>query len=405
MPTNERISDDTVRAVSDWLIAQTLQDGDTTTIVGGFCERLQEAGFALMRVAVSTRVLHPNYAAETVVWRRGAAAEHERHSFQAAGPGEAWRRSPFSRAVETPEEPMRRNLTVEADLDFPILGEIRAEGGTDYYCRVIGFRTFGDPDQGQGIVSSWVTDRDGGFTAGEIDALERLLPRLAAAFKTTISHRIAREAMAVYLGKDAGMRVLSGQIHRGDATTISAVLLYGDLRDFTALTDRLPREELVAMLDGYFDAVVEPIQSNGGQVLKFMGDGLLATFSLSDRSRAETAAAAIDAVKSALAGIADVNRPRLSSDQPVMEMDFVLHLGDVMYGNVGSRSRLDFTVIGPVVNEASRIEPLCEELGTNVLISKKIFDCLGESSNHALAPLGEHRLRDVTGSRTLFTLP
>jgi len=399
------VSAEDQHAIGDWLVEQALTVNSVPEIVAGLCPRLIDAGLPIMRCVIAMRVLHPNYSAETFAWTRDGGIEHDRVEPERAENNPVYFRSPIRAAVENPGEPLRRKLTgPDAVLDFPILEELAAAGGTDYYIRITPFRTFGPPEQVQGMVTTWLSDAPAGFSDDDIVAIEHLTQRLAVVVKGAIVHQIARDALVTYLGADAGLRVLDGEIHRGDATTIRAVLLYADLRGFTALADRLPREDLIAMLGVYFDALVAPVQERGGQVLKFMGDGLLATFDLAGADPAACCANAIAAARTALDAVVEFNTEREAAGLANTQMDVVLHMGDVMYGNVGSQSRLDFTVIGPAVNEAARIEALCGTLGAYLVVSEAVADTLDPAERSRLEPLGAHALRGVPEPRQLYTL-
>jgi len=399
------ISAEDQHVISDWLVEQALMVNTVPEIVAGLGPRLIEAGLPVVRCVIAMRVLHPNYAAETFVWTPDGGIEHDRVEPERAENNPVYFRSPIRAAVESPGEPLRRKLTgPDAVLDFPILEDLAAAGGTDYYIRITPFRTFGPPEEVQGMVTTWLSDAPDGFSDDDIAAIEHLTQRLAVVVKGAIVHQIARDALVTYLGADAGLRVLDGEIHRGDATTIRAVLLYADLRGFTALADRLPREDLIAMLGVYFDALVAPVQERGGQVLKFMGDGLLATFDLAGADTASCCANAIAAARTALDTVVEINTEREAAGLANTQMDVVLHMGDVMYGNVGSESRLDFTVIGPAVNEAARIEALCGPLGTYLVVSEAVADTLDPADRDRLESLGAHALRGVPEPRRLYTL-
>ncbi len=396
---------DSLQAISDWLVEQGLMENDVPQLVAGLCPRLVAAGLPVKRCVVAMRVLHPNYAAETVTWTPDAGVAHDRVHVNMTENNPDYFVSPIRVAVENPESPLRRRLTgPDAELDFPMLKGLAEAGGTDYYVRVVAFQTFGPPGELQGMVTTWTSDAPDGFSDDDIAAIDHLARRLAVVVKGAIAHQIGRDALVTYLGADAGVRVLEGEIHRGDARTIRAVLLYADLRGFTALADRLPREDLVAMLGDYFDALVAPVQARGGQVLKFMGDGLLATFDLAGAEPSARCSDALAAAQEALERVVAINAERVPAGKAATEMDVVLHMGDVMYGNVGSESRLDFTVIGPAVNEAARIEALCGTLETHLVVSEAVADALSEVERDRLHSLGAHALRGVPSPRRLYTV-
>jgi adenylate cyclase len=208
--------------------------------------------------------------------------------------------------------------------------------------------------------------------------------------------------LETYLGRDAGHRVLAGEIERGSAEAIRAVIWFSDLRGFTKLADSLPRDVLIAALDDYLEAMAAPVHANDGQILKFMGDGLLATFDLTGRDDAAVCQDALAAAVQLRAAVPALNEARKAAGKPIMEFGLALHLGDVFYGNIGASDRLDFTVIGPAVNEASRIQALCRSLDRNILISSTFQETA--DSKRGLESLGFHALRGVQEPRELFGL-
>jgi adenylate cyclase len=298
---------------------------------------------------------------------------------------------------------MRISLADDVDLEFPILEEFQARGATDYYLRHIEFSFNNTRKKRSGIMASWTTDRDGGFSERDIATLDRLLPRLALSLKSTLTYQFAGNVLDTYVGHDAAGRILDGDIRLGSADVIRAVLVFTDLRGFTRLADTAPRDELIDTLNSFFDCMVGPITEHGGQVLKFIGDGLLAVFDLADRPNRsvceESLAAAVGAIKAAR----ELNAKRAKAGKPELRLNLALHLGDVHYGNIGSGGRQDFTVIGPAVNEANRIENLCRTLERDLLVSESFARAAMDCSDH-LVSLGYHPLRGVREPQELFTV-
>jgi adenylate cyclase len=232
--------------------------------------------------------------------------------------------------------------------------------------------------------------------------LRAVLPALSLAMMAHAGHTIASGLLEAHLGGDAGRRVHAGAIERGSVESIRAVLWFADMRSFTTIADSSPGLEVIELLDEVFEALTAALRSRGGQVLKFMGDGMLAIFPLAAESEAEICQSAIDAATEAMQAVDRLNDARARSGAPKGEVDLALHLGEVLYGNVGAADRLDFTVIGPAVNEAARIETLCEPLGCKVLVSAEFADALGPGNG--LDHLGHHRLRGVREPRTIYGL-
>ena len=373
------------------------------TILSGFADRLNALGLEIQRGMIAMRTLHPSVDALDYVWHRDGSIEAENHTPDQRQQ-ERWLRSPLKHMFDTDKVVLRRRLAgPDAELDFPLFEQLAAEGASDYYMSIVDFDLTGSKDLETGMVSSWATDRPGGFGDDEIAVLDRLLPRLALTAKARLTRDIAENVLNTYVGPEAGRRIMRGDIRRGALDVIRAVIVYADLRGFTAMSDRIPGDRLAPMLDRYFEAMVPPITRRGGQVMKFLGDGLLATFDLEGRERDSICSEALQSAYEMVAGVAEANGARRASGLPTMDLDIALHLGDVLYGNVGAADRLDFTVIGPAVNEASRIETLCEPLGHNVLISET-FAGAAVACTGRLIPVGTHQLRGVRDSQALYTI-
>jgi adenylate cyclase len=292
--------------------------------------------------------------------------------------------------------------------EVPVFEELRAAGMTEWLGRVFPFGELApsaDPERvGElFLVCSLTTDRPGGYSDGHVEAMRALLPVFALAAKATTMRTVYQGLLATYLGQDPAQRVLSGTVQRGEVQSVKAVLFFTDLRGFTALADMLPGRDLIMLLDDCFDCMVRPVTARGGEVLKFLGDGLLAIFRIEDRPSAETCAMALEAAKEALALMTALAERRSLASRPTPALDIALHVGHVNYGNVGADARLDFTVIGPAVNEASRIERLCDVLGRH-LVMTEAFARAAEASRHELVSLGRHRLRGVREETELFGL-
>jgi adenylate cyclase len=290
----------------------------------------------------------------------------------------------------------------EAQLDFPVLRGVSAAGGTDYFAHLVMFGAQGDASRGSGVGISFTTDRPEGFDDDHIVLLRAVLPAASLALMADAGHTIASGLLAAYLGADAGKRVHQGAVARGSVEAIRAVLWYADIRGFTAIADRNPGLAVIEMLDEAFETLTAALRAHGGQVLKFIGDGMLAIFPFVEGTREETCGHALDAAAEAMRAVDRLNEVRGAAGKPVAAVDLALHLGEVLYGNVGAADRLDFTVIGPAVNEAARIETLCEPLGYPVLVSAELAAATANCAG--LKPLGRHRLRGVREAREIYAL-
>jgi len=385
-------------------------------VADGFADGLLHAGIPLWRAHLSVSTLHPQVEAIGLTWTRDGGRQMEEYGhgsfsrvsrdspiFDAIVRAKEAARDPAAARAEDIVPLTRYRLEQGEGLDrFPILGAFRDAGATDYVCFVIPFAADGllHPLE-SGAVVSLATDRPGGFTEAEVRAVDELMPTFGAAVRIAIDLSAFRTVLSTYLGQDVGRRVLRGEIRRGSVETISAAILVGDLRGFTTLADTLPQDRLVAMLDDYLDALATPIEGLGGQVLKFMGDGLLATFAFADADPAETCGRALAAATEALDRMAAINRQRAEAGEPVLTLDVALHVGDVLYGNVGSGRRLDFTIIGPAVNEAARLEHLCGALGVPMVVSRRFVEALAAPDRFRC--LGPQALRGVRVPVEVFT--
>ncbi len=401
-----------------WLVEQGLQGLPLGEQIAGFCRRVYGAGFPMKRAQMGMYTLHPRYGSHTFVWRPEAEGiEHvpREHGVQSR---DVYLKSPVHHMRSRGLLALRRRLDADDSEEFLVFPELRAEGLVDYAAFIVPYdpaqvvalarednATGTTPGRGgalDGIFFSCATDRSEGFDARQLDQIAAMLPYLAICIKSRLTYDVASTVLETYLGRDAGKRVLTGAIERGSAEAIRAVIWFSDLRGFTKLTDSLPREVLVATLNDYLEAMAEPVEAHHGQILKFMGDGLLATFDLTGRDDAEVCRDALAAAAELRAALPGFNAAREAAGKPIMDFGLALHLGEVFYGNIGASERLDFTVVGPAVNEASRIQALCKDLDRSILASGSVRAAVGADSG--LESLGYHALRGVREPQELFGL-
>jgi adenylate cyclase len=400
-------SDDLLSAaLSSWLTEKTLAGVSETEIVGGFCERLVQAGVSLARAIVLVDTLHPIYEGRAFRWNRGKdQAEMLEYGRTREGePAEAWRRSPLYYMVETNQSVLRRRLTestpTDDQPDFASFAELRSEGMTDYVAVVTRFAATGAIGEMDAIYSVWTSDLADGFSENDVNTLQRLVSPLAAALKCRSLARIAATLVETYLGRDAGRRVLSGRIERGIADRISAVLWFSDLRGYTRITDTAAPDQIIPLLNDYAEVVISAIHAAGGDVLKLIGDGTLAIFHDNDMGAASHAA--LGAALAVRHGIAALNLRRGKSGLPVTEVYLGLHVGDVFYGNIGSLERLDFTVVGPAVNEVNRIAAMCRTVERDVLLSEALVAAARPEDRQRLVSVGRYALRGIAKAQELY---
>jgi adenylate cyclase len=394
--------------ITAWLAEAGLSAASEVDVLAGFCERAVAAGMPVGRAHVFVDTLHPVHEGAIFRWGQdnntpsqveyGRTREPDPSSAPGQVAHEGWRRSPFFYMLERSETFLRRRLADAGD-EFGVFSELRVDGVTDYVAiinRIAPDVAVGEMDC---IYSSWMARSVDGFSDDHIASLRRLTPFVALAIKSISLTRTAHTLMKTYLGSDPARRVLGGRIERGVADRIDAVLWFSDLRGFTRITDTAP-EEVIPLLSDYADVIVSAVHDHGGDVLKLIGDGTLAIFTSGDRTR--SCHDALAATIAARGSIARLNESRALKGRPVTDMYVGLHVGEVFYGNIGSLERLDFTVIGPAVNEVSRIAAMCRSVDQPVLISPAFAAV--EGMKHRLVSVGRYALRGVGQPQELFTL-
>jgi len=382
--------------IAEWLLREARALPDSRAVVAEFGKRLCREGFPVYRLFVSLRTLNPQVLAIGLSWRRGEAEASEVPRAHDILESPKYLNSPIRLIFEGAPMVRRRIAAGGGALDFPILEDLLKEGCTDYLCLPLAF------SDGRMNVISIATDRAGGFTPADLDRFEELMPLLALVLETKEMRRIATTLLETYLGQGAGQRVLSGAVKRGDGTTIAAALWYCDLRGFTRMSEELPRDQVIGVLNDWFACMAAPVHARGGEVLKFIGDAMLAIFPIADDlDRDRACLAALDAAEAALADLDQLNEGRAAAGKPAIDMGLALHTGAVMYGNIGAPSRLDFTVIGPAVNLVTRIEGLCAPLGRRLLASARFATPCGSR----LRSIGRHELRGFSAPQEIFTIP
>lgn len=380
-----------------------------TAILEALCRALVDGGMPLSRATAGAFLIHPLLDATLVIWRADRGAYLDDTPRPTIRGNEAWRHSPFHHMEQEGSDLLRCRLERGEGADgFAVLADLAAEGATDYLAlrtRLAAGVTLG---AGTSIFSSWITRRNGGFLPAEIDRIAGMEPLLAVVLAAALGTATAGTLLATYLGADAASRVLGGDVERGRVEMIHAVIWYSDLAGFTRLVDKVSgagmlqlftgHAEILGLLNDHAEILVDAIEGKGGQVLKFMGDGILAIFRAA--TEADACEAALDAWVDAEARCAKLARRRIGETHPYL----ALHAGEVLYGNIGGRARLDFTVLGPAVNEASRIAALCRQLDRNVIMSEAFAEFCPAPRRDGLLALGRYALRGVARPQMLFGL-
>lgn len=384
--------------VADWLNQSVLAGNDLETLVKGFCERLAAAGLPLKRVHLSFSMLHPLYDALGFTWVRGRGLEIESFRNEPGAPSDRFLTSPYYHLLSNKLDHLRRRLDPSLPSEFPVFDDLRLIGVTDYLAFVHSF----NGNASQGMMGSWSTDSAAGFSDSMISALLRIQNHLAMATKMAVLTKLADNMMTTYLGGDAGRRVLDGQIKRGEGDTIRAALVMGDMRGSSRLAETSGREIYIDTLNQFFDAVAAPFNRKGGQIMSFIGDGFIAVYPCErHRSQSEIACqAALAAARSATARVTDLNLRRKEKGLIDIKFGIGLHVGNVMFGNVGLTDRLTFSVFGSAVNEVQRLQVLTKKYPHSILASKDFASYCGASN---WLTLGSEELAGIKQKLTVLS--
>lgn len=385
---------ESIDSVIDWLARDGRRIAEGTELVTQLADRLAAIGLPLARISLNLRTLHPQVVATTYRWERdcGCAQQIDReHGIQFTA---TFLNSPLRALYEQGHGQRWRLVGPVANLEFPVLAELRDQGLTDYFTMALPFA------DGR-LCGSHLGDRPARWLFRDRDHRHPSAARRAVlGARSAGVRRITATLLNTFLGRATGERVLAGQIKRGDHENIRAVLLLADLRGFTRLSDTMAREALIGLLDSYFECVVGSVHGQGGEVLKFIGDGLLAIFPIAGDARV-AARAALTAARDAETAIDGLNRSRTAAGEVPLRFGLALHVGDVFYGNIGAPDRLDFTVIGPAVNLVARIEALNKPLDRTMLASAEFAAIAAEP----LVPLGSQVLRGVREPQDVYAVP
>ena len=378
-----------VKPVIDWLVAGAPPGARLPEdVMHELCRRLQAAGLPLYRVGVFVRTLHPNVMGRGFVWLATTDKIEVREAAYDFLQSDQYLQSPI-RAVRAEHSEIRRRLAdPRCPLDFPVLADFRKEGVTDFIGLPLPFVN------GEVHVATFATRRPGGFTDEQVAALRQVAIPLARLTEIYGLMRKSRNILEAYLGRQAGEKVLEGHIRRGDGEDIHAVIWFCDLRDSTVLADSMSRADFLRLLNEFFECVLGPVLASGGEVLRFIGDAALAIFPV-DGNEAEACERAVGAAQDARGCMDAANASRARP----LGFGIGLHMGDVLYGNIGTPTRIEFTVIGAAANEAARIESLTKTLGVPLILSAPVARHVAGSRS-----LGIHRLRGVGEPVELFTL-
>ncbi|MDH3668261.1 MAG: adenylate/guanylate cyclase domain-containing protein [Paracoccaceae bacterium] len=391
-----------IAEIETWLLGKALGDPEIVALFEALCQRLHGVGIPVERAVLSWPTLHPLFRAEQVFWWLGKGAKLEQYYHSNAGNAD-WLKSPFHRMQSRNLPRLRRRLTGEnAFLDFDVLKDFAAQGYTDYLLTssrfgIADFTKFADGPTG--IMASWTTSRPGGFTDMDLDALSRIQTVFAVACRAAIQKRVMANLATAYLGPTAGWRVLAGDIQRGDGDHIPAVVWFSDMRGSTRLSDTMDPDDYLALLNRYFECTAAPVISHGGEILNFIGDGVLAIFPV---GKDEDAAAAARRATSAAGQAVELQAQAIANGTPAeapLDFGIGLDIGELKFGNIGVPERLAFSGIGRVVNGVQRIEAATKDMGHQVLATGKVAEAVPDQWVSA----GQRCLADFQSKVELFT--
>ena len=399
------MNEDDIAEIADWIVQRGLAGDDEIALLHGFCARCLAAGLEITRGIAIIDTLHPVYEGRVFYWSGDKPLETLVSEYEPTTGDQdrtSWLSSPFYHLLQSGENEMRRRLHLGETAVFPVLEEMQREGQTDWLAMVQRFDKEAAIGEMDCFMSRWTTMREGGFSDADLAALRRLVPVLGLAIKSTSLARVAQSLVEAYLGRDAGRRVLQGRMSRGTVERINAVIWFSDMEGYTALSEQIESDQIIPLLNDYAEVAIMAIHGAGGDVLKLMADGVLAIFTADDP--AEACSAALRAEADMRQRLADLNHRRSAAGEPVSSIYLGLHMGDVFYGNIGSKDRLDFTVVGQAVNEASRIASMCRSADRDVLFSSAFRASLPEADRSNLVSVGRYALRGVSRAQELFTL-
>ena len=395
LPDVNRAYDQTHAALTQWFVDEAYRITSPWRLTQEVCQRLVAAGVPLQQFTAFIYMLHPNFFGVAHRWERATGKVKSSLGRIEILSTDEFTKSPV-KVILDGAAAVRRRLDQPGFVpDFPVLTSYLAGGATDYVAMQLDFT------DGVRHCVSMTCDRPGGFTTKELRLIDALLPYMARLTEIQSNRFLAKTLLDTYVGPDAGEAILTGNIRRGSAETIHAVVWMCDLRNFTGLTESLPRDELIALLNDYFQCVGPPVRERGGEILKFIGDAMLAIFRVSGPAAvSDGCAKAAEAVSDARTRLQELNEKRATEGKPALRCGIALHVGDVSYGNIGTIDRLDFTVIGPAVNLAARLTTLCGEIGETAVLSEAV----ALSSQLHVESLGRHSLKGIAGAHEVFRL-
>lgn len=385
-----------IKALREWMCEGAPPSADGRTIVADICTRLNEAGVAVDRFALFLFTIHPTIKGRRLAWSQDKGASIVEAGFALFDTDE-YHTNPLPHVMKSRRSIRRKLSDPECPHDYKIVGELIADGFTDYLVQPVIYI------DGEVNTMSWSSRREGGFSTEAIDALEWIRAPMTRLIESYVLRLNAANIISTYAGRNAGERILKGNIKRGDTEEIEAVILFADLKGFTSLSNSQPAGEVVAHLNRFFDTLEEPIIAAKGEILKFMGDGVLAIFPVRTTEHKRVAQAAHDCVLSAARALTGDRTGDMTGDMvggKNVPFRSALHIGRFHYGNIGASRRLDFTAIGADVNFTARLLSAAPTLGSDHVCSQAVADLLDVTPDLA----GETELKGFAGAWPVYRI-
>ena len=389
-----------IERICEWVQHLATREFTFQQLVDGIANQLCDSGLPLFRLHLTVRIVHPIYSGTAVTWNRTGTIDL--NSFTPAdGASDDWMQSPLRYMLENKKYQYHHKFDFDLQKEpFPLFDELKERGATSYFANIT---AFGDPETAlereDGFIISWVSDHPGGWTQEELDSLIKLQSSMAVAIRWAMTQRLAKNILNSYFGKGVGQRLLSGQVRLGDGEDIHAIIWFSDLRSSTRLAETLGKDAFLDLLNDFLGCMVTAVEAENGEVLSYIGDSVLAIFPYENyKHEADAAEVALNAALQACKNVDALNEERTAQNENTIQFGIGLHPGVVMFGNIGTQTRLNFSVVGSAVNEAARVTDMCRDLNERILVTDK-FKRL---TDREWLSKGEYQFRNVKSKMELW---
>ena len=389
-----------IESICDWVQNLATQEFTFQQLADGVANKLCDSGVPLLRLHLTVRIVHPIYSGTAVTWNR--EGEIDLNSFTPAdGQSDDWMQSPLRYMLENGMYEYHHVFDEEGRNEpFPLFNELKGRGGTSYFANIT---AFGDPETAlereDGFIISWVTNHPGGWSQEELNNLKKLQATMAIAIRWAMTQRLAENILNSYFGKGVGGRLLSGQVRLGDGEDINAIIWFSDLRSSTRLAETMGKDSFLDLLNDFLGCMVTAVEEARGEVLSYIGDSVLAIFPYEIyEDPSDAAEVALNAALLACSNVDALNEQRKARGEAPIQFGIGLHPGVVMFGNIGTRTRLNFSVVGSAVNEAARVTDMCRDLNERLLVTDKFK----RMTSREWISKGEYQFRNVKSKMELW---